>query len=278
MGLLAHERMCWEGYSIRVKSFLPVVSVLGLLGAGAGVTWSVLARPNDSYLTRETSEAFNLQTGPAPSRAPAALASGETLRDAVAVAPPALSSLTRPIATAGMAVGGLLKKSPEAMSGAVVTPQAEAWARKHPFLTGLIAKPAAFLMGRSALGNARGLRSFLGDPKTVDAYMNSALVRVTLNSPTVAKAVLGNSAVVGAFLATPALRDPQALRALLSSPMLRKMLDCPAIQEALGDPVVMEKMIADPRTVSWIAAHPQALLVLAEAAPALGDALSAKTR
>lgn len=259
-----------------MKSFLPIVSVLGLLGAGGAVAWSVLARPDDSSLTREAADAFNLQTEPAASRASATPASGETLRDAVA--PPVSSSLTRPLAMADMDVGGFVKKSPEARRAAVIAPQAEVWAKKHPFLTGLIAKPATFLMHRSALGSASGLRAFLGNPKKVDAYMNSALVRVTLNSPTLAKAVLGNPTVVGAFLATPALRDPQALRALLSSPMLRKMLDCPAIQEALGDSAVMEKMISDPRTVSWIAAHPQALLVLAEAVPALGDAFTAKTR
>ncbi len=275
MGLSAHEQMRQDDYPIQMKSFLPIVSVLGLLGAGGAVTWSVMTRPDDSSVTREVADAFNLQTGPAPSRASAALASGETLRDAVA--PPVLSSLTRPLATAGMDVGGPVRKPPEAAPRAVITPKAEAWAKQHKFLRALIAKPAAFLIGRSALGSASGLRSFLGNPKKVDAYMNSALVRVTLNSPTLAKALLGDTMVVGAFLATPALRDPQALRALLSSPMLRKMLDCPAIQEALGDPAVMETIIADPQTVSWIAAHPQALLVLAEAAPALGDALTAAT-
>ncbi len=261
-----------------MRRILPVVSVLGLLGAGGAVTWSVMSRPDDSYMTHEVAHAFNLQTGPAPVRAPPARVSGETLRDAIAAAPPVPSSLTRPIATAGMAVAGLLKKSPEAIRYTVITPRAEAWAKKHTFLAALVTHPAAFLMGRSSLGSARGLRAFLGDPKKVDVYMNSALVRVTLNSPTVAKFLLGNPAVIRAFLATPALRDPQAIRALLLSPMLRKMLDCPAIQEALGDSEVMRKMIADPQTVSWLAAHPQALLAIAEAVPALGDAFTAKTR
>jgi hypothetical protein len=213
---------------------------------------------------------FNLQTGPAPVRAPVALAPGETLRDAVAAVPPAPSSLMRQIADPGMVVGG---GAPKATHYTVITPKAEAWAKKHKFLTGLIAKPASFLMGRSSLGSARDLRAFLADPQKVDAYMNSALVRVTLNSPTVAKALLGNPAVIRAFLAMPAMRDPQAVRALLGSPMLRKMLDCPAIQEALGDPEVMNKMIADPKTISWIASHPDALMAIASAAPALGDAL-----
>jgi hypothetical protein len=259
-----------------VRSILPVISVLGLLGAGAAVTWSVLSRPEDTYITREGANSFNLQTGPAPARPPMALAPGESLRDAVAAAPPAPSSLMRVIATPGMAVGGLAKDAADKRY-TVITPKAEAWAKKHKFLSGLIAKPASFLMSRSSLGSARGLRAFLADPKKVDAYMNSTLVRVTLNSPTVAKALLGNPAVIRAFLATPALRDPQTVRALLSSPMLHKMLDCPAIQEALGDPEVMMKMVADPQTIAWIASHPQALMAIAEAAPALGDAFGAKT-
>lgn len=253
-------------YYISVRSLLPVISVLGLLGAGGAVTWSVMARPDDAYITHEVADSFNLKTGPAPVRHPAAPAPGENLRDAVA----APSSLTRPIAVPGMAVG--MPPQDAVKRYTVITPRAEAWARKHKLLSRLLAKPAAFLMSRSSLSNGKGLRAFLADPKKVDAYMNSALVRVTLNSPTVAKAVLGNPAVIRAFLAMPAMSDPQAVRALLGSPMLRKMLDCPAIQEALGDPEVMNRMVADPKTISWIASHPAALTAIASAAPSLAAA------
>jgi len=262
---------------MRVRSILPVISIVGLIGATGVVTWSVVSRPDDAFMTQEAAGAFNLQTGPAPARAPAPLTAGETLRDAVASAPPPASSMMRPIAGEGMFVGappngGMDRKF------TVITPKAEAWARKHKFVAGLIARPAKFLMSRSSLGSARDLRAFLADPKKVDAYMNSSLVRVTLNSPTVAKALLGNPAVIRAFLASPAMRDPKAARALLGSPMVRKMLDCPAIQEALSDPAVMKRMVGDPQTIAWLAAHPDALLAIASAAPALGDAVSAKTR
>ncbi len=240
------------------------------------VTWSVVSRPDDAYITHDVANSFNLQTGPAPVRASVALAPGETLRDAVAAAPPAASSLMRQIADPGMVVGGVPKSSLEKPL-TVITPKAEAWAKKHKFLAGLIAQPAKYMMSRSPLGSVRSMREFLADPKKVDAYMNSALVRITLNSPTVAKALLGNPAVIRAFLAEPAMRDPQTVRALLGSPMLRKMLDCPAIQEALGDPVIMNRMVADPQTIAWIASHPQALMAISQAAPALGDAFSAKT-
>lgn len=277
MGPKAHDRAISERYPIPVRSLLPVISVIGLIGAGAAVTWSVTSRPDDAYITRDVANSFNLQTGPAPARASVALAPGETLRDAVAAAPPSASSLMRPIATSGMVVGVPPKDAVEKRY-TVITPKAEAWAKKHKFLAGMIAKPAAFMMSRSSLGSARGLRAFLADPKRVDAYMNSALVRVTLNSTTVAKAILGNPAVIRAFLATPAMSDPQTVRALLGSPMLHKMLDCPSIQEALADPAVMNRMVADPQTIAWIASHPQALMAISQAAPALGDAFSAKTR
>lgn len=253
-----------------MRSLLPVISVLGLLGAGGAVTWSVMAREGDSaVVTREVADAFNLQTGPAPAR-PSAAARDE-LRDAVAA--PA-SSLMRPIASPDMAVGAAPKEAPKAYT--VITPKAEAWARKNKLLSRLMARPAAFLMARSPLASARSMKAFLSDPKKVDAYMNSPLVRITLNSPTAAKALLGNPAVIRAFLAMPAMNDPRVVRALLGSPMVRKMLDCPAVQEALSEPGVMNRMVSDPKTVQWIAEHPDALLAIASAAPALGDAFTAK--
>ncbi|MCR4296778.1 MAG: hypothetical protein NUW21_14690, partial [Elusimicrobia bacterium] len=183
----------------------------------------------------------------------------------------------RPIADPGMVVGGAPKAAVD-KPFTVITPKAAAWAKRHRFCGALLSKPAAYMVSRSALGSARSLRAFLANPKKVDAYMNSPLVRVTINSPAVAKALLGNPAVIRAFLASPAMRDPRAARALLGSPMVRKMLDCPAIHEALGDPVVMRRMLSDPQTIAWIAAHPDALMAITHAVPALGGAFSAKTR
>ena len=262
-----------------VRNFLIGVSLFGLIGAGGAVTWSVLSRPEDVYITREVTNSFNLQNGPTPSRAPLPLARGETLRDAVAAAPPAASSLTRPIATDGMAYGAMKAPPPEApRKFTVITAKALDWMRRSPLVSGLAARPAAFLLSHSALGSASGLRSFLADPKKVDGYMNSALVRITINSPAAAKALLGNPAVVRAFLNTPAMRDSKTVSALLASPMLAKMLDCPAIQQALSDPVVLQKMMSDTQTVVWIAAHPQALAAIADVAPALGEAFTSKSR
>ena len=256
--------------------YLPVISVLGFVGAAAAVTYSVVSRPTDLYITHEVADSFNLKTGPAPRRPSTALGAGEALHDAVAGAPPVASSMMRPIAGAGIAVGPVMKDPPKAVRYTVITPKAEAWARKQGFFAGLLAKPAAFLMAHSALGSAKGVRSFLGNPKKVDAYMNSTLVRITINSPSVAKSLLGNTAMVSAFLATPAMRDAKTVKALLASPMVKKMLDCPSIQEALSDPIVVRKMLDDPKTMMWVAAHPDAMIAITEAAPAMGDAMNAK--
>lgn len=263
------------------------VSLAGLLGAGGFVAWTVYSRPVDVFVTGDAARGFNLQDAPAPS-SPTSFASGESLRDAVASAPPAPSSLTAPIATEGMAYGAAnkLTVSQSASGGSapapgrpmtVISAKAERWARTNKLMAALVTKPAAFLMSRSAMGSARSMKAFLADPKKVDGYMNSSLVRIALNSPTFAKSVLGNPALIRAFLSSPAMKDPQVVRSLIGSPMLKKMLDCPAIQEALGDPAVMQKMIADPQTVMFVASHPEVLMAIADAAPALGDAFSAKS-
>lgn len=256
-----------------MKNALAAVSVIGLAGLAGLVGWSSLTRPAGDYSAGEAMRGFNLDERPAPSRT--ALAD-DSLRDAVAAAAPAAAipgSLSpRPIAFDGMAVPG--RPAPDAAPAGPVRPitaKAEAWARKNPWWTALLAKPAAMLARRSALGSARDLKTFLGNPAKVNAYLDSPLTRVVLNSPTAAKALLGNPAVIRAALASPALQDPQALRALLGSPMLRKMLDCPGVQEALADEGVMRRMWTDPQTVAWIASHPQALTTIAKAAPALAE-------
>lgn len=252
-----------------VKSFLAVVSVMGLTGAAGFVAWFALSRPTDACVRGEAAQAFNLQTGPAssPSRA---LAAGDALRDAVAAAP--ISSLTRPIVVEGMAVGGL-KPAPGAAVAAEPARDLPARvvrkARKTRLFMNLLAKPASFVMARTSLRSAREMRAFLSDRRSVDAYMNSPLVRVGLNSATFTKAVLGNGRLVRAFLNSPALKDPAVVREILRSPMMRKMLDCPAVQQALADPNTIMGLASDPETMRFIVEHPEALQAIASAAPAL---------
>lgn len=268
-----------------MRNGLAVVSVIGLLGASGFVAWSVMGRTDEGYITGKAAESFNLKEGPAP--APSrSMAAQEDMRDAVASVP-APSSLMKPIAFDGLAVAGKAAAPTASSAGAAsapsgtgkvyVSPRAEAWARKQGFFARLMSKPAAYMMGKSApLSTGASLRRFLADPQKVDAYMNSGLVRVALNSPAVAKAVLGNSAVIRAFLGTGAMRDPQAVRELVASPMVKKMLDCPAVTTALSDPGVMQRMLMDPGTVRFIAANPAVMTAISEAVPALGGAVNSR--
>lgn len=249
-----------------------MASVCGLLGASSFVAWSVLSRPDDAALSSEAARPFDLQSAPPRAAAPAPV---EELRDAVAA-----PASPRPILYEGLAAA---RSAPaptavEAAERSIVTPALEAGVRRSRFFAALMSAPAKFLASRSALKSPRALRDFLADKSGVDAYMNSAVVRVALASPVVAKSILGRPALVRAFLESPAMRNPDSVRALLSSRMVVKMMDCPGVQEALADPAVIRSLAADPETLRWLGENPRALDALVSAAPALARSLGAAAR
>lgn len=252
-----------------MKKLLAAVSVAGLLGAAGFVAWSVFARPDDTVITDETVKSFNLQRGPAPAVASAPPRS-EELRDAVAapVSP-------RPIALAEMSPAAAAPAKPAAPppSRPPVTARLVSAVRSGRVFAGLLRSPARMMASGSALASPRALRAFLADKRAVNRYLDSAVVRVVLNSPAAAKAVIGSSLVVRAFLSTPAMQDKKAVADLLSSRMLIKMLDCPGVQAALTDEKVVRRIATDPDTAQFLAQNPQALQAIAGAAPELAKAL-----
>lgn len=250
-----------------MRNALAVVSVCGLLGASGFVAWSVLSRSSDGILSPETARSFDLKTVPPPPRAPAS-APSEDLRDAVASPRPILYDGL----AAAQAVPAAVVKPPESN---YVSPKLETQARRSRLFAAVLSAPAKLLASRSVLGSPRALKAFLDDPRAVDAYLNSTVVRAVLASPAVASAVLGRPALVQAFLSSPAMRDPGAVRALLSSRMVAKMLDCPGVQGALADPAVIRSFVGDPQALKWIDENPQAASALAAAAPALAKSLGA---
>jgi hypothetical protein len=253
-----------------VKNTLAAVSLAGLLGASGFVAWSVFSRPDASALTAEQARSFDFKDGPLPSTIVRVTPPVEDLHDAVAapVSP-------RPIALDIMARAGAPAAAVKPRLPAFATPRLEAAVRRHPFFAGLLRAPARFLMSGTALKSPRALRAFLADKPAVEAYMSSTLMRLVLNSPSAAKSVLGSPVLVRAFLASPAMSDPAAVRELLGSRMLVKMLDCPGVQQALADPAVIRGMVADPGTLQWLAENPSALQAIAGAAPALARSLGA---
>lgn len=235
-----------------MRRLLLPLSVLALLGAGLFVGYTALRRPRDAYMARELAGSFDLAVTPA-SEPP--VAASRSQGPAAASVP---SSLTRPLGGQALALSAGRARAARPASGA----RAEAWARGHSLWSALTAAPARFLLERSALRSPVELREFLRRPAEVDAYLDSPLMRVVLNSPAAAKALLGDPALVAAAVSMPAMKDEAALRELGASPMLRKMLDCPGVVGALGDPAVRDRLFSDPAVASWLAAHPEAFSAL----------------
>lgn len=250
-----------------MKNALVAMSVAGLLGASGFVAWTVFSRPDDAV--SGAAAAFDFKEAPPPSSRPLS-AGSEQLKDAVADA-----ASPRPISVAEMAREAPPRVDRRPPVRPFLTPELESGVRKSKILNALLRAPARFLVAGSAMKSPRALNAFLGDKAAVDAYMNSTLVRVALNSPAVAKALIGNAALVRAFLGSPALRDPGTVKALVGSRMLAKMLDCPGVQGALADPAVIRSLASDPVTIEWIGRNPQSLNAIATAAPALAGSLSA---
>lgn len=246
------------------RSLIALVAAV-LLGAFGFAAWSAFS--GDDTITYERGGSFDLAFAPAASapRPP------EDLRDAVASRPS-----PRPIPLTEMAPAVSPAAPPQPAVRPFLTPRLERAARASRAFVALLRAPARLFAASSgsALGSPRALRAFLADKAAVERYMDSALVRVVLNSPAAAKAVIGSPAVVRAFLSSPALRDPATVRALLSSRMVVKMLDCPGVQEALSDPKVIRGLATDPETVEFLGRNPEALNAIAGAAPDLTRALT----
>ena len=246
-----------------------VAAVIGLVSLAVFVTWTVLRRDTDTYLTKETNNSFDLQEV-AP-RAPVA--------PTIPTAPPQAvpSSLVAPIPFEDLA--GAAPAKPAASRPPVVTAKAVRWARTHKVFVAFLKAPARYLTARSSnLASPKALKSFLADPKRVNAYLDSALVRVALNSPVVTKALLGDPGVVKAFMGSPAMQDESAVRALLTSQLFHKVMDCPGPQGALEDPSAIMKLVTNPATLRWLGENPQALSAISKAAPALASAAAPRLK
>ena len=238
-----------------------------LAAAGGFVAWSALSRPKDAYLTRDVADGFDLAA--APAARPAAAGPAAPLLAPESPRPVPGSGLGTAAEPSRAAPGG---PGPGAQAGGAapkktgpLKPGAEGWALGQPLVRALLAAPARVLLQRSALASAGELKGFLASPSQVDRFLDSPLTRVVLNSPTVATALLGDPKLFAAVLESPALKDPQAAKALAQSPMLRKMLDCDGVTQALQAPSVRERL-EDPATAAWLAERPELLAAVMNAA------------
>jgi hypothetical protein len=152
----------------------------------------------------------------------------------------------------------------------VVTAKAVRWVRTHKLFAAFLKTPARYLAGKGGRMRSPGaFKDFLADKKQVDAFLDAPLVRVALNSPVISRSLLGDPDVLKAFLGSPAMQDPAAVNALMSSRLLQKVLDCPGPQGALEDGRTLPAVLTNPAVIEWIKDNPSAVKTLAAAAPAL---------
>ncbi|MBI3296553.1 MAG: hypothetical protein HYZ75_00195 [Elusimicrobia bacterium] len=231
-----------------------LMTALGLGAATVFVAVSTLLYPSDPRMTDEPTEVVSL----------AAPVLREPMRDSMASLGPSM-----------MPIPNAARDIPPARRAAVAMPvPAGVRLRPRPIsLAGLLEQPSAFLMGRTVLTDGPRLRRFLADRRRVDSYLDFPLVRAVLKYPAAAKVILGNGALVRAFLDTPAMRDPAAVRELLGSALFRKLAACPGIHGALADAAVTARLSSDPRAVAFLTRHPQAALALGRGFPAMAKAL-----
>jgi len=255
-----------------MRKLLGVLSVFGLSSAPLFVAWTVVSSPGGSHLPPRSAKGFDFDyVQPLPPAPP------PDMRDAPAPAP-AASPLPIPyqgmLKTKSVEQAAPLPRKPAPR--ALVSVRHETWALGSGVLAALRRSPARFLASSTALHSPRALLAFLENKKQVEAYMDSPLVRVTLNSPPVARQILGSRPLVRAFLSTPAMRNPRAARALVLSPIARKMLVSPGVTQALRDPAVVRNLMSDAQAAEWLEENPVALKALTRAVPGLGSYLASK--
>lgn len=128
--------------------------------------------------------------------------------------------------------------------------------------------PGRYVVERSWLRSADTLKAMVQQPDRVERYLDLPAVRLVTNSPMLSRWVLGNRAVVRAFLHSPAMQDRGAVSALLSSELADRILTSPGVRSLLQDPARISEVFQDPEIVDWLRANPAALSALSPAGTA----------
>lgn len=152
----------------------------------------------------------------------------------------------------------------------VVTAKSVRWVRTHKVFAAFLKAPARYLAGKGdRMSSPAAFRAFLDDKKQVNAFLDSPLVRVALNSPVISRALMSDPGVLKAFLGSPAMRDPATVRRFVTSPLFRKVIDCPGPQGAIEDGRTLPQTLASPAVISWVKDNPSGMAALESAIPAL---------
>jgi hypothetical protein len=135
----------------------------------------------------------------------------------------------------------------------------------------LLAGPAKFIASKTMLGNGKALQVFLADPKRVDRYLDHPVIHGALTSPSIVKTML-TAPVIEAFLTSAAMKDPKVVRALAGSKLVKEIANAPGVQQALADPAIVQRLMLNPNTGSWLGRNPDAMKALVQFGPAFAAA------
>lgn len=217
-----------------------LVVVVTALGAGY-----VSGRYQNTKGARVQAE-YEASVSPPPARQ-RLIAGKMPLRDAMPAASPQRQeeALSRPAAR------------PSAPA-AILPPLAGAPTITADSMKSLVADPLSFMAQKTWLGKPAGFQKFAADPQRVNRYVSNPIVKNVLDSPILMKKLLSNEAVVRAFLSSPAMRDPAALKALSSSPLIKRLAESKGVQAVLADPVLIQRVLMSPQTMTWMTSDPQA--------------------
>lgn len=180
----------------------------------------------------------------------------EEMRDAVASPAPVRPPELRP-----------------APAPAALVQERDSWVRSQSLFMALTSGPIDFIAKKTLLASGAGFARFCKDPVRVDRYLRHPLIRGVLDSPALLGGLLGSQAVIDGFLRSPAMQDPRAIAALAGSPLLRRIANDPGIQKTLGRPGVLNGIISNPNTLSWLMSHPDGMSAFLKVSPAAARAL-----
>lgn len=138
-------------------------------------------------------------------------------------------------------------------------------------LRSLVAGPSDFLVEQTLLGQSDGFRRFLASRPRMDRFMRSSATRMVLGNSVLLR-VLARPSVAQAFAATPAMRDPAAVSALVKSPLFRKLCSLGSVKSILNDRSALEGLLAP--IAPWLEANPDAKNALRAQSAAAAEAVA----
>ena len=176
-----------------MKTAAGVLSAALLAGFGGVVVVSVLTGGEERALAEHIRD-FDMEAGPAPTPAPAAVSAAPVETAPAPESAEAMPMRDAPADRPAPAISPLLQETLK-KAAPVAPADPGAWVRKHSLFQSLLAGPAKFMVGNTHFGSPRKLQAFLSDPARMNKYLNHRLIRGALDNPTVVKNMIATPAM-----------------------------------------------------------------------------------